>query len=452
MNIVPFVHEGLGNSSYLVGLPNNEALLVDPDRNVDRYLRAAEDRGWRVTAVLETHLHADFVSGTHELGSRREVSTTHLFVPAGSDARFPHQPVTAAEPIALGGIEVEAVASPGHTPEHLSYVLRATQGPPALFSGGSLIVGGAARTDLLSPEQTEPLTRHQHETVHHAFETLPDETLLYPTHGGGSFCSTGAGGERTSTLGAERASNPVMSVTDEEEFVRWFPGTFPAAPAYFFHMRPINQAGATPLRDLPAPPALSPADFEARRAAGARVVDVRQVADYSPVHIPGALNNAFRDSFGVWLGWLVPLDTPLLLVLGEEPLDRVLEEARLVGFERIEGVLEGGMDGWRRAGLEVQSAEFSGGREARDALRSGAVAVDVREPDEYASGHIEGAIHLPLGDLPGRVGEVPQDRPLVVYCAHGERASSAASILERSGRGPILTVDGGYEAWREAVR
>jgi len=450
MNVIPFVHEGLGNSSYLVGLPGGEALLVDPDRNVDRYLRAAADQGWRISAVLETHLHADFISGTHEFGARREVAETRLFVPSGSEARFPHQPVAPGAAIAVGGVLVEPVASPGHTPEHLSYVLRAPQGPPSLFSGGSLIVGGAARTDLISPHQTDALTRDQHRTTHHAFAALPDATLLYPTHGGGSSCSTGSGGERTSTLGAERATNPVMLVPDEDEFASWFPATFPAAPAYFFKLRPINQAGPMPTGSIAPPPGLSASEFAARREAGALVVDVRAVETYSASHIPGALSNPFRDAFGVWLGWLTDLQTPLLFVLGDVPLDRVIEEARLVGFERFAGVLDGDMASWEAAGYEVAHSELVSGTAAREALSKGAFALDIRERDEFASGHVEGAVHIPLGQLPQRTEEPPADRPLVVYCGHGERASSAISILERAGYRDLLNIDGGFDAWREA--
>lgn len=454
MDIVPFVHQGLGNSSYLVGLPGGRALLVDPDRNVDRYLRAAEDRGWRIAGVLETHLHADFVSGTHELGARGAVPESHLYLPAGSEARFPHHALVEGAPIAFDGVSVQAVASPGHTTEHLAYVVRPPQGAPWLFSGGSLLVGGAARTDLLSPEMTERLTRAQHHTVHHAFEDLPDETALYPTHGSGSLCAAGPGGERTSTLGAERATNPVLGHRDQEEFVRWFPETFPPAPDYFFRLRAVNQAGGTPTGSIASPPSLPPGDFRAALTVGhgddAVVVDVRPIEDYSRAHLPGALSIAFEDSFAVWLGWLVDLHAPLLFVLGEVPLPRVIEEARLVGFEHFAGVLDGGVDAWERSGLPLAHTRLEGGPAAHHALAEGAVAVDVREEDEVRAGSVPGAIHIPLGELPHRTEEVPFDRPLVVYCASGQRASSAASILERAGRGPILNVLGGYNAWREA--
>lgn len=445
MNVVPFVHEGLGNSSYLVELGGQEALLVDPDRSAERYVRAAEDRGLRIIAVLETHLHADFVSGARELAV---AIGAELWLPAGAEARFPHRPLGGGQKVALGGIGVEALPSPGHTPEHLSFALHPAGEPPLLFSGGSLIVGGAARTDLLGPQFTEQLTRDQFETLHQAFTVLPDATLLYPTHGAGSFCSVGSSGERTSSLGAERAGNPLLTLDDPEAFVRWFPSTFPAAPDYFYRLRAVNQAGAPLRSELPAPRPLD-ADALDRLRAGALVVDVRPVAEYAKAHIDGALSNPFRPAYAVWLGWLVPPQTPLLFVLGEVPLGAVVDESLLVGHERLIGWLDGGMHAWRENGFPVGSSALVDAPTARRTLIDGATAIDVREPNEYATGHIEGALHLPLGELANRAEEVPRDRPLVVYCGHGERASSAVSLLEARGFTPLLNLGGGMTAWRE---
>jgi len=446
MNVVPFVHEGLGNSSYLIGLDGGSAILVDPDRTVQRYLDAAAARGWRIDSMLETHLHADFVSGAHELAA---AVGARLFVPEGEGLRLPHHGVRGSERWAIDGLEIEGLASPGHTPEHMSYVIRAGSEPPALFSGGSLIVGGAARTDLIASEMTEPLTRAQFRTLKTAFSALPDETWLFPTHGGGSFCSTGAGDERSSTLGAERASNPLLAFDNEDEFTAWFPTTFPSAPAYYFRMRAFNQAGPRLSRDIQAPPVLSAANFNSSRRDAA-VIDVRPVSAYATSHIPNSLSIAFRDAFPVWLGWLVPGGMRLLFVTGDVPVQHVLDASLLVGYEQFAGVLEGGMRAWEAAGLPVAGVKLVDASEAHRSLVDGASALDVREPDEYAAGHISGAIHVPLGQLAGRVGEVPHDRPIVAYCGHGERAATAVSLLERSGRTAVLNLDGGIGAWRDA--
>lgn len=446
MKVIPFVHEGLGNSSYLVGLAGGRALLVDPDRNVQRYLDAAGANGWHIDAVFETHLHADFVSGAHEIAAATGAT---LFLPRDADVRLRHEPVDAGGRVTFGGIEIEAFGSPGHTPEHLSYALRSSGGPPALFSGGSLLVGGAARTDLVSPEMTEPLTRAQFRSLRAAFNALSDETLLYPTHGGGSFCSAGAGSARTSTLGAERASNPMLEIDDEEAFARWFPTTFPAAPAYYFRMRAFNAAGPRLVREIPAPWRLTAPDFDAARRE-AVVVDLRPMDAYARSHVPGALSIAMRDVFAVWLGWLVQEGAPLLFVGDETEVSDAVDQALLVGYERFAGFLDGGMPAWERAGLAVESSALIDAARARDALREGALALDVRERDEYGTGHIPGALHVPLGELARRVDEIPGDRPAVVYCGHGERAASAVSILDRAGHTGLMNLDGGIDAWRES--
>ncbi|MBI2765527.1 MAG: MBL fold metallo-hydrolase [Chloroflexi bacterium] len=447
MKIVPFVHEGLGNSSYLVELEKGQALLVDPDRSVQRYLKAAEARGWAITHVFESHLHADFVSGALDI---RAATGAELFVPAAATVRFPHRAVEAGDAVPVAGGTITTIASPGHTPEHTSYVLRAEGMPPALFSGGSLLVGGAARTDLISPEMTDRLTRSQFRTITRAFADLPNETLLLPTHGGGSFCSAGSCGERTSTLGQERATNPLLKFGSEEEFAAWFPTTFPAAPAYFFRMRPVNQEGARLRSQIPQPPALEPAEFDQLRPR-ALVIDARPQAEFMAGHIPGSMSNAFRDAFATWLGWLVPGGRELLFVLGEEPLERVLDECLLVGYERFAGVLAGGMSAWTGAGLATSWAGLTDAAGARRLLLEGAVALDVREPNEFADGHIPGARHIPLGELERRADELPRDRPILTTCGHGERSATALSILERLGFGPLTNLGGGFEGWQAAA-
>ncbi len=447
MNLVPFVHDGLGNSSYLVQIDVAAAVLVDPDRTVARYIDVAAAHGWRIVASFETHLHADFVSGTTAIVARTGATG---FVPAGAQAHFPHQPLAPGQHVRLADADIEAVASPGHTPEHLSYVLRRPSGPPLLFSGGSLMVGGAARTDLIAPEQTEALTRAQYATITAAFAALPNETILLPTHGGGSFCSAGTGGERTSTLGQERATNPLLAVPDVDTFVRHFPLTFPAAPDYFFRLRAVNQAGPRLKRDLPQPRPLSATDFATVRQE-ALVVDIRSKESYHAGHIPGALSNAFRDAYATWLGWLVPAGTPLLFVAEGDLPDAVVDESLLVGYDRLAGWLAGGMEAWKAADLPARSSALVQPAAARAQLLDGALALDVREPSEYAAGHLPEAANVPLGALARRLAALPRDRPLAVYCGHGERSATAVSLLERAGFGsPLLNLDGGFDAWKAA--
>ena len=454
MNIIPFVHEGLGNSSYLVQLGEAEAALVDPDRSVERYLDCARSMGWTITSIFETHLHADFVSGVLEVA---HATDARVYIPEGAEARFPHSPLGAGQEIRLSQVAVEPIESPGHTPEHLSYVFRVAGQPSALFSGGALIVGGAARTDLISPQMTEPLTRSEYRTLRSAFSKLGDETLLYPTHGGGSFCSAGTGGSRSSTLGVERRQNPLLSIADEEEFVSWFPSTFPpAVPDYFYRMRPTNRAGPRLRGEINPPPRLSPAEFDAARSPllnkgeQALVVDVRPFEEYAERHVPGSLSNTFRDAYATFLGWVVPDNMPLLFVAGDVTLARLIDESLLVGYERFAGWLDGGMEAWAAGDRPVGRFELVDASQAHNAVLEGVAILDVREQSEFESGHIQGAINISVGALQAQLAQVPKDRPVLAYCGHGERSSTALSLLESAGIGPLLNLDGGLGAWKEA--
>lgn len=444
MKVIPFVHEGLGNSSYLVQISERSAILVDPDRNVGRYLRERDARGIGIVDVLETHLHADFVTGSRELLDLIGVEPR-----ASRDGRlaFPHRGVSPGDAFVVEGVRIRVIGSPGHTPEHVSYALQAPRNElPILFSGGSLIVGGAARTDLVSPDLTEELTREQYRTLQSAFADLPDETLLYPTHGGGSFCSAGVGGERTSTLGRERASNPLLTFTNEDEFAEWFPTTFPGAPDYFFKMRPINQAGPRLRREIADAPALCASDFRDKLTSEV-VIDTRHIDEYMNGHIRGAISIAFRPAYSTWLGWVVQLGTPLYFVIGNEPLEDVLSESLLVGHENFAGWLEGGMESWKRAGLPVRTTRSVATDDVRQLLNEGAVALDVRERGEFEASHIDGAINMPLGDLPESSASLPKTSPIVAYCGHGERAMTGISLLERKGI-EAWNLEGGFGAWR----
>ena len=229
----------------------------------------------------------------------------------------------------------------------------------------------------------------------------------------------------------------------------WFPGTFPNVPSYFFRMRPINRAGPRLRRDIPPPPPLTPAEFDGRRQQ-AVVVDVRSLTEYSSRHIPGSLSNTFRGVYPTWLGWLVPQDAPLLIVLGNAPLEQVVDESQLVGYEKFAGWLAGGIEAWDASGRPVAQMQLLNGRQARQALLDGAVALDVREPAEVAAGRIEGALHIALGSIEAHLDRLPKDRPILAYCGHGERSATALSLLERSGFSQLLNLNGGINAWRDA--
>ena len=427
MEVVPVVDEGLGNSSYVVEVDDGEAVVVDPSRDPRPYLAIAAHRGWRLRAALETHLHADFVSGARELA---DAVGAELWVPpGGSTGPYPGRVLTGAGEHGLGGLTAEALPTPGHTTEHVSFLLRDQATPVGVFSGGTLIVGGVARPDLLGEELTEPLARQAYRSIHGRLLSLPDEVPLYPTHGSGSFCSAGPAGERTSTIGAERTANPLLQAENEDAFVERLLGGLGSFPPYFRELRIVNAAGPKVYGPEPAlPQALSAAEARALSAAGAELVDARPIEAFAAGHVPGSLSNALRDQFAVWLGWLVARDRDVVFVIDEATdVDRLASEARKIGYERLAGVLP--IRAWRDAGEPVATLPLL---DAADAAAAGRRPLDVRQTTEWASGRVVGAAHVELGALASSHAGV--DAPALAYCGHGERAMTAASLLARHGR------------------
>lgn len=436
MEVVPLVDEGLGNSAYVVDLDDGGALVVDPERDPRPYLRALDRRGLAPRFVAETHLHADFISGGRELAA----AGAQLLAPAGSDLASAHTALSDGDELDVGGLTLQVIATPGHTPEHLAYLLLDGARPVALFSGGTLVAGGIARTDLLSPEHTVPLARAAYRSIHQRLLTLPDGLEVYPTHGGGSFCAVTPGGERTTTIGHERTSNPLLvGGPDEDAFVARLLGGFGSYPPYFLELRDVNRAG--PAVHGPTPPPLAQLTVEqvdGAAANGAEVVDVRRLAAFAAGHVPGTLSNPWRPQFATWLGWLVPRSRPVVFI-ADGTVDRhdLVWAALTIGFDDLAGELAGGIDAWRAAGRELVRTPLVDGSAA-----DGRRVVDVRQRSEFAAGHVPGAVHVELGDLSGATGAVP-DGPVLVHCGHGERAMSAASLLERAGHRDVAVLDGG---------
>jgi len=442
--IVPLVDEGLGNSSYLVSLGDGRALVVDPRRDPTPYLEMAERLNLRIALVVETHLHADFVSGSRELAAYGAA----ILAPRASHLATAYRGLEDGEKVDLGGLTLRATATPGHTPEHLAYVLLDGSKPVALFSGGAVLPGGAARPDLIGPEQTEPLARDLYRSAHQRLSSLPDDLAVYPTHGAGSFCSAGAGELRTTTLGRERKSSPLFKGVAEDAFVHSFLNGLGTYPSYFLRLRSVNQRG-TRLYGVKRPELapLSSDEFRGQQAAGAIVIDVRPFVDFARGHIPGALSIALRPAFASWLGWIVAAERPLVFVRapGQDARDLV-EQCLKIGYENLVGELEGGIDAWRAAGLPVSTIAL---RPVYEELQGS--SLDVRQASELASGRIPGAQHVELGSLMASTGAIPAG-PLTIYCGHGERAMTAASLLEGQGRGSLAVLDGGFDAWRSAKR
>jgi hydroxyacylglutathione hydrolase len=436
--VLPLVDEGLGNSAYLVDLGDGRALAVDPSRDLRALRQAAGKRGLTVAYAADTHLHADFLTGALDLAAADDA---RVLAAADGDRDFPHMPLRDGDEVDLGGLTLRVQGTPGHTHEHLAYELRDGFRTIGVFTGGSLLVGSAARTDLVSPERTEELARAQYRSLQR-LARLDDAVVVWPTHGAGSFCSAPSGNARTSTIGQERATNALLRAATEEDFMQQLLGSLGSYPAYFDRLAELNRRGPAVLRGPAALPELGAADVVRLQVAGAEVIDVRPIADFSVAHLPGAVSLPLRGSFATWLGWLVDPDRPLVVVRADDqdPAE-VVWQARKIGYEQLAGELEGGVDAWTRAGRPVAGTPLVGPESL-----AGVTVLDVRQDGEYASGHVPGARHVELGDLPSRVDELPAG-PTVVVCGHGERAMGAASLLARAGRGDVAVLAGGPEDW-----
>jgi len=436
--IASFVNEGLGHSSYLVDLGDGTALVIDPARLPDQQRAEAVRRGLRIAYTADTHTHADYISGSPDLAADLEAE---FLAPADAALDFPYRGLRHGDELQLGQFTLRALATPGHTPDHLAYLLLDHARPFALFSGGSLMVGSVGRTDLLGPEYADELARRLYQSLRANILTLPDDVAVYPTHGAGSFCSAPAGGERTSTIGRERETNPLLTTSDEDEFANRLLGGLGSFPTYFSRLPELNQRGVRHYEQLPTLAALGADAVDKAIANGAVVLDVRPINRYAEAHIASSLSIELRSVFASWLGWILGPDTDLIFVTDpDQDRDDLVRQCLTIGFERFTGYLDGGIDAWTASGRPSTSIDLVGPDDRRGTI------VDVRQDDEYAAGHVPGAVHIELGSLSH--ADVPAG-PITTMCGYHERAMTAASILERRGRTDLAVVFEGFRAWRD---
>jgi hydroxyacylglutathione hydrolase len=436
--VIPVVDEGLGNSSYLVELGDHRALAVDASLDLRGLCAEAEGRDLRVRFAADTHLHADFLSGAVQLAA---VDGARVLASAAGRREFAHQGLDEGDEVDLGGLTLRALATPGHTGEHLSFELLDGSTVVGVFTGGSLIVGGAARTDLAGADRTEELTRLQYRSLHR-LTTLPDATKVWPTHGAGSFCSAPRGGERTSTIGQEKSSNPLLTAPDEDTFVERLLSGLGSFPPYFLGLAEANRRGPALVHD-PTVAALDAVKISALMDSGTVLIDVRPLRDFAAGHIPGALSIPLRPQFVSWLGWLLEPGTPFVVVRNaNQDLAEVTCQALKIGFNQPFGELAGGMASWD--GPTIATPLVRGDEVG------GAPVLDVRQLSEFVSGHIPGATHIELGDLPSRTADLPTG-PMVVMCGHGQRAMTAASILQRTGNRAVRVLVDSAQDWATAT-
>lgn len=453
-----FLHQffvrGLGHASYLVGDADaGVAAVIDPRRDVEGYLGLARAEGLRIVEILETHIHNDYVSGADELRQRTGATVR---VAANAALTRPHEAIGDGDELHLGSLRFRVLATPGHTPDHVSFAvadLSRSDDDWVLFAGGALLVGTAARPDLLGgPEEAARAAAVEFATLRDRIAPLPDWVELYPTHGAGSLCGSGIGGKRWSTIGYERRHNPALLQPDAEAFRRFILTDQPTVPAYWRRMRALNQAGAAPLAGLAEPRPMTVEAVEHAAGHDAIVVDARDPEVFAAGHIPGSFGIGLGDTFGTWVGSVVPADRGLILVLThDDDVTPALAQLRRAGYDRVAGYLAGGFGTWRASGNAIARLETRTADELAYQIAAGAVRVlDVREASEWRAGHIAGAIHIPGGALPRRLNDVPDDRPLAVVCAGGYRSTVAASLLERAGRHRLINLIGGVTAYEAA--
>ena len=434
--------ESLGNSSYLVGSREAKVCaVIDPLRDVDLYTQEAEALGVQIIYSLETHVHNDFISGSRELAARTGAT---VCASAAGGLLLDHRPLVKGDSIDLGEVRLDVIATPGHTPEHISFLATDTTesaGPVALFSGGALLVGGVARSDLLGRQLAPFLGRWFHRTIRDEFQRLDDKVSVYPTHGGGSFCLVSPSGTHatTSTIGQERATNPFSQAATENEFLDLALGELPSFPAYYKRMASINRRGPHILGSLPVMYPLAPREVLVRAHGEGIAIDARPVDSYAAAHIPGAYSIPFGNSFGTWVGWLLEPNRPLVVVT-EEPskMEDTVRQLIRIGYDMLDGYLDGGMAAWDKARLPVSRLHRLTPVDLSAALAKGdgLTPLDLRFIHEWRSGHVRGALHVELGNCLGRWTASPETGP-TPRCALQE---SGLRRLPASSKGRVFRI------------
>ena len=428
VEVLPIETPTLGDRSYLAH-DGEVAVVIDPQRDTDRIIALAERKAVRITHVAETHIHNDYVSGG--LALSRAVGAAYL-VNGADPVRFDREPVGDGDVIqASPAIRLRVVATPGHTFNHLSYVLEAQGEVAGVFTGGSLLFGSTGRPDLLGPDNTWTLARAQHASARRLARELPDSAQIFPTHGFGSFCAATQAQAAASTIGREKLANAAL-ILGEDAYVEALLAGLDAYPAYYAHMGPANLAGPGKA-DLSPPERADPAQIRRRIATGEWVVDLRDQVAFAAGFVPGTFCFPLGGSFASYLGWVLPWGTPLTL-LGEAPeqVAQAQRELARIGIERPAAAATGRPEQWS-GGQPLATLRLATFRDLAAAAREQAVVLDVRRALEWADGHVEGAVHIPFSELPGRVGEIPAGK-VWIYCHSGYRAIVAASILAAAGR------------------
>ncbi len=444
----------LAHASYLIG-SEGEAAVVDPQRDVEQYVREAEAQGLKIKHVIETHLHADFVSGHRELAAR---TGAEIVFGEKAGATFPHRAVKEGDEIRIGKVILRFLETPGHTPEGISVVVidrEVSEEPQKVLTGDTLFIGDVGRPDLVGSKgfTAEEMAGMLYDSLHDRLLKLDDAVEVYPAHGAGSMCGRNISKETSSTIGEQRKFNYALKEMAKDEFVRVMTTDLPEAPKYFSMDARINREGASALAELPRPAALTPEEVNKLAQAGYTILDVRPGAAFGMAHIPGALNIGLSGQFASWAGSLLQPEKPLVIVAEDDAgVDEAVMRLARVGIESVKGYLDGGIYAWDQAGLETASLPQMPVDELHSRIdeKSDLQIVDVRRPSEYAGGHVPTAINAELAHLEEQASQLDPERPTAVLCAGGYRSSAASSILAKRGFRHLFNIIGGTGAWTGA--
>lgn len=444
----------LAHASYLLG-SQGEGVVIDPQRDVEQYIEEARAAGLHIKYVVETHLHADFVSGHRELAERTGAT---IVIAKRAGATFPHLGVSEGDTLQAGTLQLRFIETPGHTPEGISILVTDganQEAPPKLFTGDTLFIGDVGRPDLSGGAGFTPVEMAEmlYESIHKKLLVLDDRTEVYPAHGAGSLCGRNMSKETWSTLGTQRRENYALRPMEKNAFVSLMTANMPEAPKYFSDDVRINREGAPSLDSIPTAPALSVKEVREELQRGALLLDVRPSEVYGPEHIPNSINIGLDGQFASWAGAMIGFHQPLIVVAeNTEQVSEAIVRLARVGFTSVIGSLAGGIDAWKAAKLrtacvaQITPQQFA----ARAQDPQGAQLVDVRRPAEYETGAAPHTITLPLAELDARLDVLDPAKPTYLVCGSGYRSSIAASVLEGHGFGPLFSVDGGMNAYNEA--
>jgi hydroxyacylglutathione hydrolase len=439
----------LAHASYLLG-SNGEAVVVDPQRDVDIYLKAAEEHGLTIRHIFETHLHADFVSGHRELGDRTGAT---IYIGARAGAKFSHVDLHNDFELRVGRLLLRVLETPGHTVESICIVVSKEDSPKpwALLTGDTLFLGDVGRPDLSTTYSAPQLAGMLYDSLHTKILSLPDDVLVYPAHGAGSLCGRNMRAERSSTIGIERLTNYALQIKSREEFVRNLTSNLAAKPEYFLQDAEINREGAAALSELPPLPSVSAGELKAMLHEGVIALDVRPAEEFSAGHVPGSINIALSGQFASWSGTMLGLASrPVLIAATGEQLSEARMRLARVGLEGERGYLQDGVAGWEQAGGTLARVAQISVHELSQWLADGIQVLDVRREPEWQSAHIAGALWWPLDRFKVAPPELDVTRPVAVHCKSGYRSMIACSLLQRAGLSNVINVSGGFDAWQQA--